>query len=448
MNRTKAALQEGIYFRHGERPPAFFMLLLLAQADDADPSSVNEQLANLWRVYAGLKEGRVRDLPGIRVPDGDLGVLLGFGSKANIKPELRVPHLVPPTYSDALPPQYSFAPMVPRDPIVGGSDAGGICYAEQAEDLTDLAEVAFAVQFTADTPLAVERAIVETWKLLRDDCKHAALEGKRAALKIVAVFSGSQRDDGRSWIDFHDGLSNLKPAERAEAIVIGAGSDEPRDAWTINGSYLAFIRLGISLADWRDLSDSKQERLVGRDKLTGCPLVSFDDDENQPGTPAAGCPIPGALTVEGDNLFRDPPPITEPDQNFAAETHMRRANQRNFKSDGVPVPARDVTSFRIFRQGYPYLESHSDFGRRKRAGEVDETEPFRVGLNFISFQNTPERLIGMLATGGWLGRTNFGGLGPGAVVDFQLLTAYAAGMFFVPPFAADDPFPGHRLLAG
>ena len=97
---------------------------------------------------------------------------------------------------------------------------GGIRYAEQADDLTDLADVAFAVQFTADTPLAVERAIVETWKLLHDEGEHAALE-------IVAVFSGSQRDDGRSWIDFHDGLSNLKPTERAEAIVIGAGSDPP-----------------------------------------------------------------------------------------------------------------------------------------------------------------------------------------------------------------------------
>ena len=32
MNRTKAAVQDGIYFRHGEKPPAFFMLLLLAQA--------------------------------------------------------------------------------------------------------------------------------------------------------------------------------------------------------------------------------------------------------------------------------------------------------------------------------------------------------------------------------------------------------------------------------
>ena len=183
-----------------------------------------------------------------------------------------MPGLLPPTYSDALPPQYSFAPMKPGNPIVGepivGSPKSGIYYADQTDELTDLAEVAFAVQFTADTPLAVERAIVETWKLLHD-------EGE-PALKIVAVFSGSQRDDGRSWIDFHDGLSNLKPAERAEAIVIGAGSDEPRPAWTINGSYLAFIRLGINLELWRELNDSKQERLVGRDKLTGCPLVSFE----------------------------------------------------------------------------------------------------------------------------------------------------------------------------
>jgi Dyp-type peroxidase family len=425
MNRTKAALQDGIYFRHGERPPAFFMLLLLAQAHEADASSVNDQLASLWQVYAGLKEGRVRDLPGVRVPDGNLDVLLGFGSNAQLRPEFEMPGLLPPTYSDGLPPRYSFAPMKPGNPIVGGPEAGGIHYSTHAADLPDLADVAFAVQFTADTPLAVERAIVETWKLLHDECE--------PALEIVAVFSGSQRDDGRSWIDFHDGLSNLSPSERAEAIVIRAGGDPPSAAWTINGSYLAFIRVGIDLTLWRKLTDTNQERLVGRDKLTGCPL-SFGEDVDEPGSPAAGCPIPGALTVEGDIGFRDPPPITDGDT-VAAETHMRRANQRNVTADGVRVPASDVTSFRIFRQGYPYLEPHS-------------TERFRVGLNFVSFQNTPQRLIGMLATGGWLGGTNFGGLGPGAAVDFPLLTAYAAGMFFVPPFAADDPFPGHRLLVG
>src|SRR6478735_5146227 len=133
----KAALQEGIYFRHGERPPGFFSLLLLAHSDgkEADPASVNEQLASLWGVYAGLKEGRVRDLPGVRVPDGNLGVLLGFGSEAKVKPEFEVPGgLLPPTYSDALPPQYSFAPMNSRNPIVGKQIVGspkrrGIYYA-------------------------------------------------------------------------------------------------------------------------------------------------------------------------------------------------------------------------------------------------------------------------------------------------------------------------------
>jgi deferrochelatase/peroxidase EfeB len=266
------------------------------------------------------------------------------------------------------------------------------------------------------------------------------------------MFGGSQRDDGRSWIDFHDGLSNLKPAERAEAIVIGAGSDERRDEWTINGSYLAFIRLGINLELWRELNDSRQERLVGRDKLTGCPLVSFVDDENTPGVPAVGCPIPGTLTVEGDALFRDPPQITDSGQFVVTETHMRRTNQRD-------TPASNVASFRIFRQGYPYFEplrvqAHATeaTGAANRVPSADgearsiSSEPFRVGLNFVSFQNSPERLIGMLTTNGWLRGTNFGGPGDGGSSDFRLLTAYAAGIFFVPPFAADDPFPGYRLL--
>ena len=156
--------------------------------------------------------------------------------------------------------------------------------------------------------------------------------------------------------------------------------------------------------------------------------------KTNPVSPAAGCPIPGTLTAEGENLFRDPPPITDSDNRRRRDAHAA-GQPTQLEPDGIRVPASDVTSFRIFRQGYPYLEPHS-------------TEPFRVGLNFVSFQNSPERLIGMLTTGGWLGGTNFGGLGPGAASDFQLLTAYAAGMFFVPPFAADDPFPGHRLLAG
>ena len=77
---------------------------------------------------------------------------------------------MPPTYSDALPAAVLVRADERRQPDRRRADLGrpgGICYAEQRTSLTDLADVAFAVQFTADTPLAVERAIVETWKLLR-----------------------------------------------------------------------------------------------------------------------------------------------------------------------------------------------------------------------------------------------------------------------------------------
>ena len=108
-------------------------------------------------------------------------------------------------------------------------------------------------------------------------------------------------------------------------------------------------------------------------------------------------------------------------------THIRRTNQH-------VTPSSAPQSFRIFRQGYPFLE-------RSQASPF-----FRTGLNFVSFQNNPRRLLGILTTDSWLGGTNFGGgpalSGAGAPAG-RLLTAYAAGIFFVPPRASSqEPFPG------
>jgi deferrochelatase/peroxidase EfeB len=442
MSRTKSAVQEGIYFRRGERPPAFFMLLLLRlRANPAvDAAGACDLLAKLWDVYAGLKEGRVRDLPGVQVPDGNLGVLLGFGAKAfdlssagsSVSDELResFAHLK----QGETPEKLAGKPIARKSGEIDSYDSG-ICYAADRDELIDLGDVAFAVQFTADTPLAVERAVVETWKELHDEEKLLHDEGRNhgPALELAAVFSGSQRDDGRSWIDFHDGLSNLSPDEREGVIVIGPDSGRAASHWTINGTYLAFIRLGIDLERWRELSDSRQERLVGRDKLNGCPLESFPGPVDGPGTVAAGCPVQGKLITDLDNLRFRAPTVSKGDTT-AGETHIGRSNQRV-----AGVKASNPTSHRIFRQGYPFLE-------HQRASPGTSGGPFRVGLNFVSFQNTPQRLIGMLTKRTWLGQTNFGGSDLEGPDPVTLLTAYAAGMFFVPSLAADEPFPGCRVL--
>jgi hypothetical protein len=60
---------------------------------------------------------------------------------------------------------------------------------------------------------------------------------------------------------------------------------------------LAFLRLEVDIRAWRTLDRPTQELLVGRDRLTGCPLVTEDGDVVQLG----GCPIDGAPIWASEN---------------------------------------------------------------------------------------------------------------------------------------------------
>jgi deferrochelatase/peroxidase EfeB len=249
------------------------------------------------------------------------------------------------------------------------------------------------------------------------------------------VYAGSKRDDGRSWIDFHDGASNLAPGERLDAIAIPptAHPDGSSDAWTSGGTYLAFMRLYIDLRVWRAVPTPKQEELVGRTKLSGLPLKSLP-------------------TTDRSSTFRDPgdaaKPPHEADQTrlstrtdldaALSASHIQRANHHNpYPGADANHPSANPMNHRIFRQGYPFLEP------------LSAPPGFRVGLNFVSFQATPANLTGMLNQAGWLGNTNFGGdTDPSKAV--VVLSARAAGFFLVPPSlgAKRERFPGDHALTG
>ena len=108
-------------------------------------------------------------------------------------------------------------------------------------------------------------------------------------------------------------------------------------------------------------------------------------------------------------------------------SHVQRANHHI-------RPASDFGSRRIFRQGYEFLEW------------APEPPGFRAGLNFVSFQDTPARLLKMLTAGGWLGGTNFGGDEQAQPELASLLSVYGAGVYFVPPVVEGEPFPGAAAL--
>jgi deferrochelatase/peroxidase EfeB len=405
------ALQEGIYHARGQRPGAFFTILFLRAQSDRSGPEIADAVERLWTMYQKLKRGEVSDLPGRPVPPGDLTVLLGYGANVFQRPDRQ----------RAAPADLArFGLFRSPEPSGGGPllIGSGLRYA--ADVTTNPATEHFAVQLIGETALAVNRGVVETWKLLHDLTDAAT---GLAPLQLSAFYAGFRRDDQRSWIDFHDGISNMRSEERLDALAIKP-TVAAADRWTEGGTYLTFLRVAVDLVAWRRLAQVDQERLVGREKLTGCPLIETRDGKN---VAAAGCPFAGtrAITDPQNDAFREPPPVADA---IIRRSHVQRANHHL----GPPSAASSV---RVFRQGYEFLES------------VAAAPGFRAGLNFVAFQDTPQRLFRMLTADGWLGTVNFGGdptsQPPGAD---RLLTVRAGATFLVPPVSEGEPFPGAWIL--
>lgn len=363
-------------------------------------------------MYQELKRGNVSDLLGYTVPSGNLTVLVGYGPNIFKLEDMKR------SLPNELGSQNQF-----RSPLPTGGGLllrnSGLIYADDIR--VNLATEEIVVQFIAETQLAVNRAVVETWKIIQDMIDP---EIQAAPLLLTSFYSGFQRDDGRSWLDFHDGLSNMRSEEREKAISIKC-TRIPEDKWTEGGTYLAFLRLGIDLSVWRTLDSQQQEILVGRDKLSGCPLISI----NQDGKPIIidSCPVTGTADVfeSANEQFRETPNVSN---QILRQSHVHRANKH-------VTPINDRNSLRVFRQGYEFLEP------------AESTPGFRTGLNFVSFQDTPERLRRILAQDGWLGGINFGGDLDNQLPGMdRLLTVRSAGVFLVPPVVEGEVFPGSNIF--
>jgi len=269
------------------------------------------------------------------------------------------------------------------------------------------AEADFALQLTASSEAAVSLAAVEAWKLIAD-------EG--LPLLVAESFSGFGRTDGRGWLSFHDGVSNMPSDQRPHALV--AAADPP---WMEGGTYMAYLRLLVDLAQWRSLTRNEQELIVGRGKLTGAAVVRVERRDGRVRPAAARAPGPDASTTELAR-WRDPPQTSDP---VLEASHIARANQ----SRASPVAPG---AFRIYRQGYDFLESLTEEG-------------VQVGLNFVSFQRDLRVLQQLLHLPEWLGDANFGGAaGAGGVP--ALISLAAGGLYAVPPRA--DPYAGADLFVG
>lgn len=404
-------LQQGIYFRHGERPGPHWRLLLLNIASGTAPEDAKAAVASLWAMLARLRMGLVDDLnPAaprvddpvpVTVPSGDLTCLLGFGARLFS----RSAHPLPLVRTARRP------PFLRELETVGANrpfpSLHWLPLADRRQHDADL-----ALQFIAGTTLAANRAIVECAKHITD---HAL------PLQLVTFFDGFNREDRRSWIDFHDGVNTMSPEDRMKAIEL---IDDEDIAWMVGGTFLAFFRIEVNLNSWRALTREGQELLVGRDKLTGCPLISVESfNGTLQGTKMVGCPVSGTIPNPTPEAYLNP---TRPaDQAILLASHIHRANLNR------GADPRERASNRVYRQGYEFLEVRLD-GR------------LSLGLNFVSFQAHVERIIDTLSREDWLGDANFGGGSPGGPPDTPILALIAGGFYAVPP--KGEPFPGATVF--
>ncbi len=404
-------IQEGVYFRPGERPPDHFAIAFLTLSNAPDPIRVRGLLDDIWNTIERLKSGDVADLPGQPFDPKNLSAFLGFGS--SFFRRLALDSAMPPELKRFRPPK----------PDGGGSVSLGSGLNYGPDVMRNPADAAISLQFTGDSALSVRRAVVEVWKTIEN---YSASHGS-SPLILSGSYTGFGREDKRSWIDFFDGTSNMRSDQRLAAIQIKERSIQLPDKWKEGGTFLCFMRIRVALKSWKSLSRADQEILVGRDKLTGCPLVVADDGTGS--TPIPGCPFSSGGNVEdGENeqfRFASRPAGSQELRN----SHIHRANQGRSTSS-------DPESRLVFRQGYEFLDG------------IDEDGNPVLGLNFVSFQDTPERILGMLKLPGWLGNVNFGGdeanQPPG--MD-ELLTVFAAGFFVSAPVSQDGKFPGREIFS-
>jgi Dyp-type peroxidase family len=395
--------QPGIYFRSGERPPPCWRLVLLDFEPGTRRRDARDALASIVRMLGALRAGRVRELRGAPAGErgatadtfADLAALIGFGRRL-FDDERHEPRLT----------------RAPRPDFLAYLPAAGDPFPELpwAERRAPAAEADVALQLTASVQAATNRAAVEVWKLIED-------EG--LPLRVTASFDGFGRPDGRGWLEFHDGVGNL--ASRTRPAAITAGGDP---GWMAGGTYMAFLRFRVDLTVWRALERSDQELVVGRDKLTGSPLVGVRRDAGGRARPVAGPPPPSDPSPAQRAAFGDPPETTDA---LVESSHVHRANQNRASPD---APA----ALRIYRQGYDFLESIGPEGPA-------------LGLNFVSFQADLATLQHLLNLPGWLGDVTFGGPAAPAAGEPpspRLLSLLAGGLYAVPPRAR--PFPGAALL--
>ncbi|MDP9287093.1 MAG: Dyp-type peroxidase [Thermoproteota archaeon] len=406
-------------------PNSSFALLVLRASENGSAYDIGMCLRELWRIYTDLERGITKDLQNCRVPSGSLSVLIAYGPKVFTLPGAKKKIPSDMNYKQFLPAHSS-------RPILKGS---GIKYSKKCSKNLAMDDHV-VIQLISKSQLATNRAVVETWRYL-----HSDLEEELRHLRLTAFYTGFRRDDGRSWLGFHDEISNMKTPEEREAVIKISALDnnlKREDLWTQGGTYMAFLRTEIDIESWWRTATKLQEIIIGRDKLNGSPLVGIDKNGNPITYARSKFSYQAVPKLFSDKIINHPDYYRIRYANFGIESNLdveRSIKALNESHIGrtrhiEKISSRYAGSRRIFRQGFDFVEYN----------HAPEDKRVTVGLNFLSYQNDPGRLFFILTDPNWLGKVNFGG----GQQNNDLLSVLSCGVFFVP--CHSEPFPGSNIF--
>ena len=418
-----AKLQNGIFYRDTPKIGNSCNIAFIRAGVGSNASEIGEALVKLWSMIINLEKGLVDDLKGVHqrhLHPGNLTTLIGYGPDIFLLKDSKKQKPVDLT-DDVV---FKLPSINGGGPIIQDSD---ISYSKDIVK-NDTQSDHIVLQFVADNEFITSRASFETWKLLS---KLRNSQGNDT-LYITRIFTGFQRDDRRNWFGFHDGVSNLPSKDRLQIISISKNDVADKDVWTINGTYMSFLRIEFDVDKWGKVKDDDQSIIIGRDKITGCPLIGVD--KNKQPIKDKRCPVRGTFEVleKGNEMFREHAPFGKQrylplgaSDKVLEKSHVGITNPSDVQSDRTNF-------YRIYRQGFEFLEP------------IVSYPGFRVGLNFISYQKNPKRLFNILKKSFDKKKQTYEYTDVPSFETF--FSVRAAGIFLVPPLVMNDPFPGAGIF--
>lgn len=188
-------------------------------------------------------------------------------------------------------------------------------------------------------------------------------------------------ETGRNLLGFKDGTANINaqdPRVADEHIWVGAHHPEP--AWAIGGSYQVVRLIGMTVERWDRTPLREQEKIFGREKMSGAPLGMAHEHD-----------IPDYTGAQKDSV--------------PATAHIRLANPR------LPETRTSL----ILRRGFNFSRDTIT-----KAGQLE------MGLLFCCYQSDLEKGFKTVQA-----RLN------GEALE-EYIKPFGGGYFFVPPGARDQ----------